>query len=63
MVCSTLDATSPKKRIGGGFGAEDDYLRDFPGDASGTEPSWQSRRSKRRGFDLWVGKILWRRVW
>ena len=52
-----------QKRIGRGFGAEDGYLRDFPGDASGKEPSWQGRRPKKREFRLWVGKILWRRAW
>ena len=52
-----------QKRIGGGFGAEDGYLKDFPGDASGKEPSWQCRRPKKQEFSLWVGKILWRRTW
>ena len=41
--------TSPKENDG------------FPGDASGKEPACQCRRLKRRGFDLWVGKIPWRR--
>ena len=27
------------------------------------EPTCQSRRCKRLGFDLWVGKIPWRRKW
>ena len=27
------------------------------------EPTCQCRRCKRRGFDPWVGKILWRRAW
>ena len=35
----------------------------FPGGASGKEPSCQCRRSKRRGFDPWIGKILRRRAW
>ena len=29
----------------------------------GKEPAPQRRRQKRRGFDLWVGKIPWRRKW
>ena len=29
----------------------------------GKEPTCQCRRSKRRGFDPWVGKIPWRRKW
>ena len=33
---------------------------DFPGGTSGTEPTGQCRRHKRRGFDPWVGKIPWR---
>ena len=33
----------------------------FRGGASGKEPACQSRRPKRLGFDLWVGKIPWRR--
>ena len=32
----------------------------FPGGASGKEPACQCRRPKRRWFDPWVGKILWR---
>ena len=35
----------------------------FPGGASGKEPTCQGRRRKRSGFDPWVGKIPWRRVW
>ena len=31
-------------------------LWDFPGGASGKEPSCQCRRCKRRGFDSWVGR-------
>ena len=34
----------------------------FPGGASDKEPSFQLRRQKRRRFDPWVGKILWRRA-
>ena len=35
----------------------------FPSGASGKEPACQCRRHKRRGFDPWVGKILWSRAW
>ena len=38
-------------------------MRDFPGGASGKEPACHCRRCKRRGFDPWVRKILWRRAW
>ena len=31
--------------------------------SSGKEPACQCRRHKRCGFDLWVGKFPWRRVW
>ena len=31
--------------------------------ASGKEPECQCRRHKRCGFDPWLGKIPWRRVW
>ena len=34
----------------------------FPGGANGKEPTCQCRRHKRRGFDLWVWKIPWRRA-
>ena len=27
------------------------------------EPACQCRRQKRHGFDLWVGKVPWRREW
>ena len=36
---------------------------DFPGGASGKEPTCQFRRHKRCEFDPWVGKIPWRRKW
>ena len=35
----------------------------FPGDANGKEPACQFRRHKRCKFDLWMGKIPWRRKW
>ena len=35
----------------------------FPGGASGKEPTCQCRKYKRHGFDPWVRKIPWRRVW
>ena len=35
----------------------------FPGGASCKEPNCQCRRSKRCGFDPWVGKTPWRRAW
>ena len=31
--------------------------------ASGKESGCHCRRCKRREFDPWVGKILWRRAW
>ena len=34
-----------------------------PGGSSGRERSCQCRNCKRRGFDPWMGKILWRRGW
>ena len=36
---------------------------DFPGGASGKEPTFQCRRRKRREFNPWVRKISWRRAW
>ena len=36
---------------------------DFPGGASGKEPTYQSGRCKRHSFDPWVWKIPWRRAW
>ena len=33
----------------------------FPGDASGKEPNYQCRRSKRYRFNPWVWKIPWSR--
>ena len=35
----------------------------FSGGTSGKDPTCQCRRSKRRGFNPWVGKIPWRRKW
>ena len=34
----------------------------FPGGASGKEPTCQCRRHKRRRFNYWVKKVLWRRA-
>ena len=36
---------------------------DFPGGTRGIEPTCQCRRHKRHGFNPWVRKIPWRRVW
>ena len=38
-------------------------IRGFLGGAGGKEPACQCRRHKRRRFDPWVRKILWRRAW
>ena len=35
----------------------------FPGGTSGKEPAYQCRRHKRRTFNPWVRKILWRKAW
>ena len=35
----------------------------LPGSTSGKEPACQGRRCERPGFDPWVGKMPWRRVW
>ena len=35
----------------------------FSGCLAGKEPACQFRRCKRLGFDLWVGKIPWRKKW
>ena len=35
----------------------------FPGGTHGKEPACQCRRWKRHRFNLWVGKIPWRRTW
>ena len=35
----------------------------FPGGTSHKEPTCQCRRYKKHGFNPWVGKIPWRRMW
>ena len=35
----------------------------FRGGASGKEPACQCRRCKRNGFNPWVKKVPWKRVW
>ena len=37
-------------------------VMDFPIGASGKEPVCQRRRHKRHVFNLWVGKIAWKRT-
>ena len=39
------------------------FPMDFPGVASGKEPTYQCRRHKRCRLDPWVGKIPWRTPW
>ena len=38
-------------------------LPGFPGGASGKEPTCQCSWHKRHGFNPWIRKISWRRVW
>ena len=38
-------------------------VEEFSAGASGKESICQYRRHKRHWFDLWVGKIPWRRKW
>ena len=38
-------------------------LLGFPGGISGKESAYQCRRHRRRGFNLWVRKIPWRKKW
>ena len=35
----------------------------FPAGTSGKEPAWQTRGHEEHGFNPWVGKTPWRRVW
>ena len=37
--------------------------RGYPGGSDGKEPACQFRRHKRCGFNPWLRKIPWRRVW
>ena len=37
--------------------------RGSPGGTSDKEPTYQFRRHKRHGFDLWVVKVPWKRAW
>ena len=39
------------------------FLAGFPGGTSGKESTCQCRRHKGCGFNLWFGKIPWRRAW
>ena len=39
------------------------YSKGFIGGSSGKESTCQCRRHKRHGFDPWIEKIPWRRVW
>ena len=35
----------------------------FPAGTGGKEPTCQSKRQKKCGFNPWIGKIPWRRAW
>lgn len=37
------------------------YCGGFPGGARDTEPAFQFRKHKRRGFDSWIKKVPWSR--
>ena len=39
------------------------YINQMYGGAKSKEPACQCRRLKKSGFDLWVGRMPWRRVW
>ena len=39
------------------------YSQGFLGGSSDKESTCQCRRHKRCGFDPWIGKIPWKRVW
>ena len=50
---------SPSQRLWWFWISVPRLTRDFPGGASGKEPTSQCRRYKRQGFDPWVGAIPW----
>ena len=56
VTISVLQISSSVRFFLGGGGC-------FPGGTTGKEPACQCRRPKRLRFDLWVGKIPWRRAW
>ena len=60
MTLKTLPSETLNHRSFGGGCAES---RGFPDIPSGKEPACQCRRHKSCGFDPWVWKIPWRRVW
>ena len=39
------------------------YTWGFPGGANGKESACQCRRHKRQGFDPWIRKTPWSRIW
>ena len=47
----------------GSFSKSESVSWGFPGGTSGKESTCQCRRCKKYRFDLWVGKIPWRRKW
>ena len=63
MAALCLQDIPSGSKGGGGETGVNGGFRDFPGGASGKEPSCQGRRCKRRGFDPCMGKIPWRRAW
>ena len=62
-LCDIMDCSPPGSSVQGILqtkywnGLSFSTISDFPGGASGKEPTYQFRRCKRRGFDPWVGKI------
>ena len=57
FLCSVVDVLFP---------IHDELLLDitnFPGDASGKEPAFHSRRHEKHGVNPWVRMIPWRRAW
>ena len=59
QVFLLTEGTIARRNLSSGFAHSCVTTWAFPGGASGKEPAWQCRC----WFDLWVGKVPWRRAW
>ena len=63
FIVGILFPCIPSKKCPPELGRPYPHFWGFPGGTSGKEPTCQSRRHRKCGFNPWVRKIPWRRAW
>jgi len=63
FIVGILFPCIPSKKCPPDLGRPYPHFWGFPGGTSGKEPTCQSRRHRKCGFNPWVRKIPWKRAW